>query len=237
MGAGARTSYLARPLTLQVPSPAPSGYSTVVVEGVLITEFLAGLGFKNGWDLGIGFGAHVYQWGPGKRALTGEPDRLTSFAATDPRFEIGWASPKATFYYRPFAAIHLPLGNPEAFSGEKSPRIEAGMTASSNSDWIEWAAQAALRYRAPIDFSAITWGSQLHLAGGVMVHLSPAFVLGPEIHWLPVLNSQRTPEGENGGRVMPAEALATLRYRAETWDYCRFGRKRTASQSNLKCKR
>ncbi len=208
-----RTSYLARPLSVQSPGPSPEGNRTSVVEGAFIAEFADVVLLGKGWDIGAGFSSHIYQWGQGPSAIEGGDAPLPSFAMGPPRVELGWGgSHKNYFRYRPYFSLNLPLGSPGTFSGGDTFLAELGSSFVGQHNWLEWSAQAGLLLRSTSKFSATVWGPQLLFAAGIMARLSTKILIGPELHLQPLLSSQSSDDHLRGGQIFPAEFVGTLRY-------------------------
>lgn len=205
-----RTSGLRRPLTLRLPSPAPEGTSAGLVEGVVLTELCASVGLGGGFDVGFGFGAHLYQ-------SVVDDDRgdtlvVDSFRGRDPRLGFGWAETFGSWSLRPFAQVHLPLGDANGFAGEAKTRVHAGFASALDAKVLSWSSQVSLLYRDPQTVSATTWGPQLFLGTGAFVPVHAKVDVGLQIFASPVLARQRN---RGGARLIPSELFASGRYRGE----------------------
>jgi len=188
-----------------VPSPAPEGYQSALVNGAILTELAFAVGLGAGFDAGLALGVHLYQWGPGVGPLTGGQTGVESFGAIDPKVEVGLAISEGKVHVRPFAALTLPWGTARAFAGENKVGVEGGASVGGYSDLLIWAAEVALLYRPPVEFSATTWGSQLRFGAALHILLTEDVALGPELSVNPVLARQ---QGDTDF-LMPAEILAT----------------------------
>jgi hypothetical protein len=212
-----RASHLTKPLSIRVPSQAPEGATAGVVEGATLTEFSAGLGLGQAWDVGASFGAHLHQWGPGGQALAGDNESVPSFGARDPRLAVGWTHATEHLSLRPHLQVHIPLGNTEAFAGERLARLKAGAALSLTGRYLTWGSELSFLYRPPVEMSSSTWASQVRIASGLMVHPHKRLSAGAEVHLSPILAKQESRSGEEGGAMIPSEALLSIRALGDGW--------------------
>ncbi len=209
---GLRTSVLLRPLSVRVPSPSLTGYAASVVDGVFLTELSSSVALPMGFDLGVGFGAHVYQWGAGAEVTQGAASTLPSFGVTDPRFEGGYNAKVGPLTLRPFLAFTLPLGRPDAFSGEPYSRLQTGVSLCHDAGTVIYGVETNFLYRPLYPFSNATWGPQLHFSAAVLYRPVRWLAFGPELLVSPVLSQGKSGDGESMSLLVPGEALGTVRY-------------------------
>jgi hypothetical protein len=213
-----RTSGLSRPLSIRYPTPAPEGATASVVSGVVLSEFTTILGLGDGFDAALGFGAHLHQSGPS--STPAENGTATSFAARDPRIGLGYAGRLGHLRVRPFAQVYLPVGDDDAFAGEKSARGKFGTALGLTHSRFSVYSEISFIARRKLQISAATWGPQLILGTGASVRVYRTFSAQAEIVLLPVLLRQTTLTGEAGGYLLPAEVLPSLSY---TWGRFSWG--------------
>lgn len=205
-----RTSGLRRPLTLRLPSASPEGTSVGLVDGVFLSELSANVGVGKGWDMGVGFGAQLTR-------IEGSSDSVESMRSVglrgrDPRIGAGWAIAQDAWSFRPFAQVHLPLGDDDSFSGEPTARLLVGASGEFDGTFLRWSFQSAYLHRPFMRISSTTWGPQLLVGTGVFLPLIDTLEIGTQIIISPVLAPQRGMSGRPGGRMIPAEALGSVRY-------------------------
>lgn len=211
-GWGVRVSYLHRPLSARLPSPSDRGTSAALVAGLVLSEFGVGLRLPAGFDGGIGFGAHLFQWGAGNEA-TARGAALPPFAARDPRFVLGYSAVWAKAQLRPFIDIRLPLGNHEAFAAERSFRLESGAVFSWVTPLVVWTTEASFFGRQTVSIASTTWGHQIRMGTGARLRLPAEWWTGVEILAAPVVTSQAS---DANATVLPAEAIASLSHRGKS---------------------
>jgi hypothetical protein len=205
-----RLGYLDRPISMIVPSAAPEGTTSEVIRGALVLEVAMARMWKNGLDLGLGMGAHLYQFGDGLGILDGQERKLPPFGAIDPMLELGYRHAlSANLSLRTFGAVYVPIGSREALAGERKTRVEGGLLITQDFARVQWASELSALYRAPADFRASRWGSQLKfsLAGRVRMHAS--WFGGLELLLRPLLVKQPEPHTS----LIPAMGLAAMEYR------------------------
>lgn len=178
-----------------------------MVQGAVTFELAVDKQWKNGLDVGVAFGAHVYQFGDGTTLLTGETATVPPFGTVDPIVELGYVFSWAGLDLRPFYAAYLPLGAKEAFSAERGYRGEVGFSTLHRLGAFAWGGELSLLHRPVTRFSTARWGTQGKVAFAGQMQLENGLFFGPEIVLRPILVPQRQ-EGES--RVLPAEALVNV---------------------------
>lgn len=212
-----RTTTLIEPLSLVAPSTSPRGTIAPLSSGALLGELSAGLGISGGWDFGVGFGAHLYQWGPGNRAAAGADEGLVAFGARDPRLGGGFTVERGDMSFRPFLEVTLPLGSVQALAGERTARLEGGSAFQWISKFFTWSSELSFLYRGTSELSGTLWGPQLRVGTGVAAEVLPPLSVAAEVQASPVLSAQTNRSGAPGGKLIPAEAIASLRYQTDFW--------------------
>lgn len=195
---------------LRLPSPAPEGTSAGLVEGVILSEFSASVGLADGWDVGFGFGAHLHQSAVDEER--GDSIEARSLRGRDPRLGVGWSRALGPWSLRPFAQIHLPLGDARGFAGERKARAHAGLASAFDAKVLTWSTQISFLYRDAQTISATTWGPQLFLGTGAFVPVYENLEFGMQVFAAPVLSPQKR---ASGARVIPGELLACGRYKVQ----------------------
>lgn len=207
-----RFTSLTRPLALRFPSPDPKGTDAVLVDQVFLSEFSAAVALPAGWDVGFGLGAHLYQSGQGNAAAVSEGNSIRPFGGRDPRVAVGWTSGRESLHVRPYLEVTLPLGNPDALAGERSPRGELGAALSLGSDVLEWSSELSFLLRERVELSSTSWGHQVHFGTGVCVLITDHLQAATEIHLSPVLAKQSSRGSVAGGFLLPAEWITSVGY-------------------------
>jgi hypothetical protein len=203
-------SYLDRPLSVVVPTAESDGTRGHVMAGALVFEMTVARFWSNGLDAGLGFGAHVYQFGEGLRPVTGEQDPLPHFGGLDPMLEVGYRRAFGRTALRALGAIYLPLGSPRALSGERRTRGEMGLLMNQLWPRVEWGAELSFLYRPLIELSEFAWGPQLKLALAGRFQVMERLWVGPEFLFRPQLARQ---PGEHHALLLPNLLLAAVEYR------------------------
>lgn len=203
-----RTSGLRRPLTLRLPSPAPEGTSAGLVEGVVLSELSASVGLGDSWDVGFGFGVHLHQSALDEER--GDSIVAHSLRGRDPRLGVGWSRNLGPWSLRPFAQVHVPLGDAGSFAGERKARALAGIASAFDAKVLSWSTQISFLYREAQAISATTWGPQLFLGTGAFVPVHEKLELGLQMFAAPVLSPQKD---KRGAQVIPGELLVGGRYK------------------------
>lgn len=208
-----RTSGLQKPLALRLPSPAPQGTSAGLVEGALLSELSASVGLGSGFDAGFGFGMHLRQ----STANDAGADTLhvKSFRGRDPRLGIGWGKTWNMWSLRPFAQVHLPLGDSEGFAGEQSARANLGIAQLLDVAALSWSSQISFLYRETQSISSTNWGPQLFLGTGVLLPVYGPLDFSLQLAVSPVLSRQEGRSGARGARLIPAELISSFRYKGD----------------------
>lgn len=206
-----RTSGLKNPLTLRLPTPAPEGTSAGLVHGVVLSELSASIGLGAGWDAGFGFGVHLRQ-STATESGAGEEPLVDSLRGRDPRLGIGWAREFGSWSLRPFAQLHVPLGDAERFAGERTARASVGAAQRFDATLFSWSSQISFLYRETQTISSTSWGPQLLLGTGAVVPIYQGLESGLQVVASPVLGRQEGRSGASGARVIPAELIGSLRY-------------------------
>lgn len=205
-----RTSGLRKPLTLRLPTPAPEGTSAGLVRGVVLSELSANVGLGAGWDAGFGFGIHLHQSTATENGR-GDTFRVDSFLGRDPRLGIGWSHAIGKWSLRPYAQLHLPLGDAEGLAGERPPRAGIGVAQLFDATAFSWSSQLSFLYREPRSISSTAWGPQILLGTGAFVPVYGALEIGLQIVAAPVLGRQEGRSGARGARVIPGEIIGSMR--------------------------
>ena len=208
-----RTSGLKKPLALRLPSPAPSGTAAGLVEGVVLSELSASVGLGAGFDAGFGFGVHLRQ----STVNQGSADSLhvESFRGRDPRLGIGWGATWGLWSLRPFAQVHLPVGDSEGFAGEQSARAHLGIAQIFDVAALTWSSQISFLYRETQSISSTTWGPQLFVGTGVLLPIYDPLDFGLQLVAAPVFSRQEGRSGAKGARLIPAELISSFRHKGE----------------------
>lgn len=214
---GARLSYLHRPVALTLPSPSPQGTVSHAVDGLLLLQAMMSAGLGNGFDAGLAFSLHAYQWGAGYSAATTGQD-LEHFALGDPRLTLGWGGHIGPLSVRPHLTVFFPAGNEKAFASESATRAEVGVAFDFRPKRFILAADIAFKAREISTFGQTRWGPQLRAGLGGAFEFVETWSAGIEMQLMPTLYSQPEPLLAEPGYLFPAEAIASLRHRRGQWN-------------------
>jgi len=214
---GIRLSHLSAPLSARRPNTEPGGTNLPLVANATSMEFVATTGVGSNWNLGVAWGAQLHQTGAGYSALNDSDEGLPSLGAHDPRIEVGRTFQFSHLQARPYLLLQIPLGRPEAFASEDDPMVETGLAIAGQTRHLRWGAELGATLRETTDIGASRWGSQLNLKSGFLYRPLPEFGMGPEVRFSPVLGTQTSRAGNSSGALLPAEALFTIAYTANSY--------------------
>lgn len=210
LGAGARFSFLERPLTLGLPAAAPEGTTTSGVERLVLGEVLLAGGLTRHFDVGFGLPLRLFQEGFGLEAVGGR-EGVRSPALGDPRIFLAHALPLFdAVRLRAYGTLFLPLATRNAFAGGDAPRGVVGLTASYG-DESRVGVDVSGRFEEATNLGATTLGSHLRLGLGFSQKFAESFRIGLEASGA-VLFATGEPRVEGRSPVVvPLEILTHLR--------------------------
>jgi hypothetical protein len=223
--------YLSRPVTLKAFAPDPSGRTVLVVDDVLGASFAGAFAPVRHLELGIVVPMDLYRTGTGLSGVTSQRgSSLAAAALRDVRIGAGYdiaggpsASKEPHFSAMTRLELALPVGNDEAFAGDRSPVVAPGVTLGFTYDRLLVGAQEGARFRSASDFGGARIGSQFvsSLGAAVEVISDGLLSLSAEAWVMPnFLSTSRTlPDGVRvtSGALVPAEWMATASSHLSDW--------------------
>jgi hypothetical protein len=218
---GAASMYLSRPITLIAASPDPAGTEIPVVDDVVDVALLLGFGLGSRFELGITLPFSVFESGAGIGSITSSrAPPLPESAVRDPKLLVGYGLPHASFGSAGFDGkarleLTLPLGDEQAFAGERSVVLAPSLAMELELGSFYAGSEVGARIRPITEFGGARVGTQLELGLGAGLDLRSWLAVALEAWMLPVLVDQdRTlPDGTRveDGLLVPAEWMVSAR--------------------------
>lgn len=206
---GTSFTYRLRPAVLNVPAPNQDGRDVNLIKDAFSWSLSARLGVGNRLEL-TALAAGLSQRGAGIKGITSQSaPAIDSPALQDPRIGFGYSlsPPTPRFGVKVRFEAKLPLGNEEAFAGERSFVASPSIAVSTKQGGLFGGVELGARLRRPSDLFGLRVGSQALLAAGGGYELARSrlsFAL--ELYLLPSLIDS------GSYRYLPAEWLLTTRY-------------------------
>ena len=214
-------SYVDRPVLLSAPSPDPEGRDVNVVRDRVDLSLAYSYGLGAGLELSVATPVVLHQTGSGAEGITSQrAPPLTSVAVRDPRIggairllrtegEHGWDAKLKL-------ELGLPLGDDQLYAGAGAFTFAPGFASGLRWGPLHGAVELGARLRRAVPFATAKIGSQAFAGVGVGVDvIGERLSLELEASALPSLVSQpgrtRSASRVSGGRLVPAEWLASLR--------------------------
>ena len=206
---GTSFTYRLRPAVLNVPAPNQDGRDVNLIKDALSWSLTARLGIGNRLEL-TALAAGLSQRGAGIKGVTSQAaPAIDSPALQDPRVGFGYSlntSGRHLGVKLRFEA-KLPLGNAEAFAGERSFVASPSIALSTKLGGRFGGVELGARLRRPSNLFGLRVGSQALLAAGGGYQLArPRLSFALELYVLPSLIDS----GSYG--YLPAEWLLTTRF-------------------------
>lgn len=223
-GIGFGLTYFDDPVVFGADSPDPEGRKIRAVDDALDASLLFGAGLTDRVEIGAALPFRLLQHGAGVEGVTSQEGApITTSAARDARVGGSVAlfprarAPGGIWGAKAGLELTLPLGNEEAFAGDRSLVAAPSISADLDVGRFFAAAVIGARLRKPTTVAGATLGSQIvaSLGAGVDVLPRERLSLAAEAWTLPTLASQDR-DLPNGGRVkdatlLPAEWMASIR--------------------------
>ena len=236
VGFGLVTSYLSRPIILQVASPGPGGSEQYVVDNQVNGNFLFAYGVTDRLQLDFAMPVTLIQTGAGTSPLTGGAD-LKDTAVRDLRFGFAYSlvprnriSPDVAGNSRETGnawslAARLtfvaPTGDSSDFAGERTAVFAPAIAADYRYKFFFAGAEVGARIRPVTEFAGARVGTQLTtaLGAGVDIFDRDRLALLAEARMYPNFPEQhtttqsalRTESIPNGNTIIPAEWMLSAR--------------------------
>ncbi len=216
LGFGLVTSYLSRPVVLEVPSPGPPGSNQYAVNDQVNSTFLWAYGVTDRLELDLALPITLAQGGTGLAPLTGG-SALKETAVRDMRFGLAYAlgphdridqapdgsmAPTSSWGLAVRFETSAPTGDQDQFAGESSAVFVPSVSADYRLDDFFVGAEIGARLRPTTDLLTSRVGSELIGELGVGYDILPRKLLTAtaEAWAFPILAEQG-----NGGHAVPAE--------------------------------
>ncbi len=207
-----------KPVTLVVPSPHPDGRVVPVLDLTSTITLAARYGLGRGIDVHAALPLVPYQSGTGVEGVTSQRAvRVRAVTLRDPRLGFSTAilgrEPHAALGLGTRLELTLPLGEAGALAGASGPTLAPAVAAELDVGRVALGLDLGLRLRRAVSFASVREGSELVAALGVGVSLleRPGLALALESFLRAPLASP--PIGSGGDRNLPAEWLASVRFR------------------------
>jgi hypothetical protein len=210
---GTSLTYRLRPAVLNVPAPNQDGRDVNLIKDALSWSMTARVGVGNRLEL-TALAAGLSQRGAGIKGVTSQSaPAIDSPSFQDPRIGFGYAlnTPTPRLGAKLRFEAKLPLGNAEAFAGERSFVASPSIAVSTKLGGLFGGVELGARLRRPSDLFGLRVGSQALLAAGGGYELARLRLsLSLELYLLPsLIDTGRY-------RYLPAEWLLTTRF-APRW--------------------
>jgi hypothetical protein len=206
---GTSFTYRLRPAVLNVPAPNHNGRDVNLIKDALSFSLAARVGVGNRLEL-TALAAGLSQRGAGIKGVTSQSaPAIDSPTLQDPRVGFGYSltTPTPRFGLKIRFETKLPLGNAEAFAGERSFVASPSIALSSKLGNLFGGVELGARLRRPSELFGLRVGSQALLAAGGGYELPrPGLSLALELYVLPSLIDS------GSYRYWPAEWLLSTRF-------------------------
>jgi len=206
---GTSFTYRLRPAVLNVPAPNQDGRDVNLIKDALSWSLSARLGIGNRLEL-TALAAGLSQRGAGIKGVTSQAaPAIDSPSLQDPRIGFGYSptTPTRRFAVKLRFEAKLPLGNAEAFAGERSFVASPSVAVSGKRGGVFGGIELGARLRRPSDLFGLRVGSQALLAAGAGYELAgPRLSFALELYLLPSLIDS------GSYRYLPAEWLLSTRF-------------------------
>jgi hypothetical protein len=234
VGFGISTSYLSRPITLQVATPGPGGTLYDVIDNQMNGSFLWSYGMTDRLEIDLVLPVTFVQTGVGTHPITGGPlqNALTGTATRDLRFGVAYGLVKRAPVdpYAPSEAgrpsgdgfgvalrfdMSAPTGDKGEFASNGTGVWLPGVSADYRYGRFFAGAEVGARLRPTQDFDGARIGNQAYVALGAAWDVLPRelFTVGAEAFALPTFDGQGPTETSavGGGTIVPAEWMLSAR--------------------------
>ena len=206
---GTSFTYRLRPAVLNVPAPNQDGRDVNLIKDALSWSLTARLGIGKRLEL-TALAAGLSQRGAGIKGVTSQAaPTIDSPSLQDPRVGFGYSLNTSGHHLGVKLRFEakLPLGNAEAFAGERSFVASPSIALSTRLGALFGGVELGARLRRPSNLFGLRVGSQALLAAGGGYQLArPRLSFALELYLLPSLIDS----GSYG--YLPAEWLLTTRF-------------------------
>lgn len=216
---GATTTWIHRPIGLNVPSAAPNGTNVYVVEDAVQVHLVTSIGLHRRVSFDVAAPFIVHQTGAGTGFLTGAANELPRSAVGELRL-----GPTVALYHRRSfdlagrLQVLAPTGSPYGFSRFDSVTLAPGLSAAFHRNRLRLGADVGARLRKAVELGNAIIGHQLSFGVAGSYDLLPrswlsvgaeAFALvGLERQY--VLGPNAAGEDTTGRPIVPAEWLLSF---------------------------
>jgi hypothetical protein len=173
---GFASELLHRPVLLHTASPDPDGRDLHIVDFAVDSSLFGALGLVQDLELSLVAPLRVYQRGAGAGGIASQSaPEIAHTTLRDPRIGLAYARDDTLLArglgLRVGLDASLPLGNEQAFSGERSFVLAPSATVGFQRWRLRTSASLGLRLRRAVDFGGVRLGNQAFLALGVGVEV------------------------------------------------------------------
>ena len=206
---GTSFMYRLRPAVLNVPAPNQNGRDVNLIKDALSWSLAARVGIGSRLEL-TALAAGLSQRGAGIKGVTSQSaPAIDSPSLQDPRIGFGYSLnlPTPGLGIKIRFETKLPLGDAEAFAGERSLVASPSIALSGKRGGVFGGVELGARLRRPSDLFGLRVGSQGVLAAGGGYELAgPGLSFALELYLLPSLIDS------GSYRYWPAEWLLSTRF-------------------------
>ncbi len=217
---GFATDLMRAPVTAHVSSPDAGGRDVHVVDYAQDVELSASIAVLTRFELSATLPVRLYQTGAGAGGLTSQSSSsVASAALRDARLGVAYSFDDLMrvpgFGARAGLEASFPLGDEDAFAGERSVVLEPNATLSYRFERFAARAELGARVRQASDYGDVRLGNQgvIALGAGVDVLSRGLLFLSLEAFALPPLASNRATAANpavTSERWLPAEWLLAV---------------------------
>lgn len=219
LSVGVESEVLHRPVQLHAPSPDAEGRTIRALDFAVDASYFMTFGLLEHLELTVAAPVRAYQTGAGLGGINAQTSpTIERNAARNPRIGFGYSLPaptQAKFGLRLGMEASLPLGESDAFGGERSVVAAPGLTLGYHRGALRAGASLGARLRSPVQIGNTQLGNQAFVALGAGAELlgQGRLFVSLEAFALPALSSSRS-AGANStfsdARLVPAEWLAAV---------------------------
>ena len=206
---GSSLTFRRSPALLHVPAPNEDGRDVNLIKAALGLTLAARVGIGSRLEF-TALAAGLSQRGAGIKGVTNQSaPEIASPSVQDPRIGFGYSLPTPTpgFGAKVRFEAKLPLGNADAFAGERSFVASPSLALSTKLGGMFGGLELGARLRRPSDFFGLRVGSQALIAAGGGYELAgPRLSFALELYLLPSLIDS----GSYG--YLPGEWLCSTRF-------------------------
>lgn len=211
-------SLAVKPVTLVAPSPHPDGRIVPVLDFTSTLTLSARYGLGRGVDVSAALPLVPYQSGTGAEGVTSQRGgSVRSMTLRDPRLGLSTLvlgrAPGSPLAVATRIELAVPLGEAGALAGAPGPTVAPGVGAELERGRFAVGLDLGLRLRQAVSFATVREGSEAVVSAGAAVSVLEKPMLAFTLEAFLRAPLVSPPIGAAGDRNLPAEWLASARYR------------------------